>query len=296
MPARVAAVRPSWAIESGRITIEGSGFPIDQPQLPEGAPRRIAPRALSTRRRRASPPSSRRGSKADGRRSASTARAGDAPASTSPRRLPPGCIKSTTRCSIAPAICMSPTAARAASRCRCRSSACAPTARARRSAPGSSIRRRWRSGPTAISMCRAGSRAPSIASWRTAESRRLRPISASRAAWRSIADGTLFVGDRSGTIFRVDRAGQATTHASLPSSVAAFHLAFGPDEALYVTAPTLSPYDSVFRIDRDGRGRHSVHRLRPAAGDRVRPARRSVRRRSARGRQRALPAAAGMSE
>jgi sugar lactone lactonase YvrE len=65
-------------------------------------------------------------------------------------------------------------------------------------------------------------------------------------------DGTLFVGDRSGTIFRVDRAGQAVTHASVPASVAAFHLAFGPDGALYVTAPTLSPYDSVFRIDRDG--------------------------------------------
>ena len=70
-------------------------------------------------------------------------------------------------------------------------------------------------------------------------------------------EGTLFVGDRSGTIFRVDRAGQATTHASVPSSVAAFHLAFGPDEALYVTAPTLSPYDSVFRIDRTRRRHHS---------------------------------------
>ena len=65
-------------------------------------------------------------------------------------------------------------------------------------------------------------------------------------------EGTLFVGDRSGTIFRVDRSGQAGALASLPSSVAAFHLAFGPDRALYVTAPTLSPYDSIYRIDRDG--------------------------------------------
>jgi sugar lactone lactonase YvrE len=65
-------------------------------------------------------------------------------------------------------------------------------------------------------------------------------------------DGTLFVGDRSGTIFRVDSTGQAVTHASVPPSVAAFHLAFGPDAALYVTAPTLSPYDSIFRIDRYG--------------------------------------------
>ena len=65
-------------------------------------------------------------------------------------------------------------------------------------------------------------------------------------------DGTLFVGDRSGTIFKVDQGGRATTFASLPASVAAFHLAIGPDAALYVTGPTLSSYDSLYRIDRDG--------------------------------------------
>src|SRR5207247_5146681 len=62
-------------------------------------------------------------------------------------------------------------------------------------------------------------------------------------------DGTLFVGDRSGTIFRVDRGGKATAFASLPASVAAFHLAVGRDEALYVTGPTLSSYDALYRID-----------------------------------------------
>src|SRR5581483_4263312 len=62
----------------------------------------------------------------------------------------------------------------------------------------------------------------------------------------------LFVGDRSGTIFRVDPAGRATTFATLPSSVAAFHLAMGPDGALYVTGPTLSSYDALYRIDHDG--------------------------------------------
>ena len=65
-------------------------------------------------------------------------------------------------------------------------------------------------------------------------------------------DGTLFVGDRSGTIFRVDAKGRASTFASLPASVAAFHLAIGPDQALYVTGPTLSSYDVLYRIDRDG--------------------------------------------
>jgi sugar lactone lactonase YvrE len=66
------------------------------------------------------------------------------------------------------------------------------------------------------------------------------------------ADGTLFVGDRSGTIFRVDRLGRATTFATLPASVAAFHLAIGPDGALFVTGPTLAPYDPLYRIDPRG--------------------------------------------
>jgi sugar lactone lactonase YvrE len=65
-------------------------------------------------------------------------------------------------------------------------------------------------------------------------------------------DGTLFVGDRSGTIFRVDSEGRAATFASLPPSVAAFHLAIGPDFALYVTGPTLASYDSLYRVDTDG--------------------------------------------
>jgi len=65
-------------------------------------------------------------------------------------------------------------------------------------------------------------------------------------------DGTLFVGDRSGTLFRVDRHGKAAPFASIPPSVAAFHLAMAPDGALYVTAPTLSAYDSVYRVAPDG--------------------------------------------
>ncbi len=65
-------------------------------------------------------------------------------------------------------------------------------------------------------------------------------------------DGTLFVGDRSGTIFRVNADGRATTFASLPPSVAAFHLAIGPDLVLYVTGPTLASYDSLYRVDPNG--------------------------------------------
>ena len=65
-------------------------------------------------------------------------------------------------------------------------------------------------------------------------------------------DGTLFVGDRSGTIFKLDRDGHAETFASVPASVAAFHLAVGPDDALFVTGPTLSSYDPLYRITPNG--------------------------------------------
>jgi sugar lactone lactonase YvrE len=65
-------------------------------------------------------------------------------------------------------------------------------------------------------------------------------------------DGSLFVGDRSGTVFQISPDGATSTFASLPPSVVAFHLAYGPDHALYVTAPTLSPYDPLYRIDSTG--------------------------------------------
>jgi sugar lactone lactonase YvrE len=66
-------------------------------------------------------------------------------------------------------------------------------------------------------------------------------------------DGGLYVGDRSGTVFRVGVDGEGLPFATLPPSVAAFHLAFGPDDCLYATGPTLAPCDAVYRIDAAGR-------------------------------------------
>jgi sugar lactone lactonase YvrE len=65
-------------------------------------------------------------------------------------------------------------------------------------------------------------------------------------------DGALFVGDRSGTIFKVHRDGSASPFATLPASVAAFHLAIANDDTLFVSVPTLAPYDTVYRIDPAG--------------------------------------------
>ena len=66
------------------------------------------------------------------------------------------------------------------------------------------------------------------------------------------AEGTLYVGDRGGTIFRIHPSGRTEPFASVPSSIAAFHLAMSPDGYLYVSAPTLASYDSVRRISPNG--------------------------------------------
>ena len=67
-------------------------------------------------------------------------------------------------------------------------------------------------------------------------------------------EGWMYVGDRSGTIFRV-RDGEAFNFATLPPSVAAFHLAMSPEGELFVSGPTLGSYDHVHRIGRDGQVR-----------------------------------------
>jgi sugar lactone lactonase YvrE len=67
-------------------------------------------------------------------------------------------------------------------------------------------------------------------------------------------DGSLFVGDRTGTLHHVSADGLRTTvFATLPASVAAYHLAMGPDEQLYVTGPTLATHDAIYRFDAGGR-------------------------------------------
>ena len=77
-------------------------------------------------------------------------------------------------------------------------------------------------------------------------------------------EGTLFVGDRSGGIFAVTPEGSTRRFARLPSSGVAYHLAFGPDGDLYVTAPTMSNDDPVFRVSPSGNvERFFEHLARP---------------------------------
>ena len=95
----------------------------------------------------------------------------------------------------------------------------------------------------------------------TASSTRSRPTATCRSSWRAWAsppasrstrEQNLYVGDRSGTIFKISPNRQIFVFATLEPSIAAYHLRFGPDGYLYVTGPTTSSFDSVYRISHAG--------------------------------------------
>src|SRR5260370_9163501 len=64
--------------------------------------------------------------------------------------------------------------------------------------------------------------------------------------------GNFFVGDRSCTIFKISPTREIFVFATLEPSVAAYHLAFSPTGELFVTGPTTSSFDRVFRINQKG--------------------------------------------
>ncbi len=65
--------------------------------------------------------------------------------------------------------------------------------------------------------------------------------------------GFLYVGDRAGKIYRVDHSGAKEEYASLEPSVSAYHLAIDSSDSLFVTGPTLSMRDMLYRIPARGK-------------------------------------------
>src|SRR5215218_8517659 len=65
-------------------------------------------------------------------------------------------------------------------------------------------------------------------------------------------DGLMHVGDRTGTIFKVNGIGEERAWTQLEPSVSAFHIAFSPDDSLYIAGPTVTSFDSIWRINPDG--------------------------------------------
>jgi sugar lactone lactonase YvrE len=65
-------------------------------------------------------------------------------------------------------------------------------------------------------------------------------------------DGNLYVGDRSGTIFKINPDREIFVFATLEPSVSAYHLAFNAAGTLLVTGPTTSSNQAIHAVDRDG--------------------------------------------
>jgi sugar lactone lactonase YvrE len=65
-------------------------------------------------------------------------------------------------------------------------------------------------------------------------------------------EGNLYIGDRSGSIFKINPNKEIFVFATLEPSIAAYHLAFGFDDYLYVTGPTTSSFDSIYRVSPSG--------------------------------------------
>ena len=246
---RISAVHPLWAVEGGRVTIEGSGLPVE-PALPRvmigGAPARLAA-ASSTELTAVVPPGLEGGHTAIRIEEVAGETAYvevGAPLATGLHQVDSPAIDAAGNVYV--------------------------------TFSGS----RGQQGPVAVFIVRPdGSREPFVADLANPTSLAFSPDGALHVSSRFdgsvhkvdaagnistvatdlgvacgiafASDGTLFVGDRSGSILRI-RDGRATVFASIPPSVAAFHLAFGPDGWLYVTAPTLSARDCVYRVSPDG--------------------------------------------
>ncbi len=65
-------------------------------------------------------------------------------------------------------------------------------------------------------------------------------------------ENNLYVGDRSGTVFKISPTRQIFVFATIEPSISAYHLAWGPDQHLYVSGPTTSSFDSIYRVADNG--------------------------------------------
>ena len=251
MPSRVAAIHPLWAIEGGRITVEGTNFPIDRPELPEvrigDARARVvyaSPGAIS-----AIVPMGLEGGPTTVRIEGATGETGfinvAAPLATGLHQVDNPAFDrdgnlyvtySGTRGQQVPVSIF-------------------------RVRPNGT-RETFSSGivnPTSMALDPQGrlyvsSRFEGTV-YRVGADGTFEPFANDLGVACGLAftpDGTLVVGDRSGTLFRVDVEGRATAFASLLPSVAAFHIAIGQDNAVYVTGPTLSSYDAIYRVTLNG--------------------------------------------
>jgi sugar lactone lactonase YvrE len=244
----LTAIQPLWAVEGGRVTIHGSGFPIDQPQLPEIKIGDIQARVVHAS---ASSVSVLVPQGLDGGRT--PVRVEGVPGETAFVEVGATCASGLHQVD-SPAFDRDGNLYVTYSGARGQE---VPVSIFRVSRSGR--RESFVSGivnPTSMTFDASGNLY--VSSRFEGSVYRVKPDGTYETFAENLGiacglafgrDGTLYVGDRSGTVFAVAPDGGASSIATLPASVAAFHLAMGPDDHLYVTGPTLGPYDHVYKIN-----------------------------------------------
>jgi len=73
--------------------------------------------------------------------------------------------------------------------------------------------------------------------------------------------GNLYVGDRTGRIWKIDKGGRKNEFVALEPSISAYHLAIDGEDRIYVTGPTFATRDGLYRISRNGTVETLMHGL-----------------------------------
>ena len=73
--------------------------------------------------------------------------------------------------------------------------------------------------------------------------------------------GDLYVGDRTGRIWKIDKTGGKKEFVSLEPSISAYHMAIDTRDRIYVTGPTFAARDCLYRISGDGKVKILLHGL-----------------------------------
>jgi sugar lactone lactonase YvrE len=61
--------------------------------------------------------------------------------------------------------------------------------------------------------------------------------------------GEIFVGDQTGSLFKVDSSGKASFYATIPETFKGYHFAFSPQDELFLSIPASVGKNCIYRIN-----------------------------------------------
>lgn len=65
--------------------------------------------------------------------------------------------------------------------------------------------------------------------------------------------GEIFVGDQSGSLFKIDSTGKASFFASIPDSFKGYHFCVSPEDEIYFSVPSSIGKNSIYKINSSGK-------------------------------------------